>query len=136
MKTRNFALDGIRGYAVLLVFMVHFWGAYSSMPGHSVGEHFDFSFSQPWQSNLLFYGQHSHYGVDLFFVLSGFLIASILQSPSISIGRFVFNRALRIYPAFLLSFVFALFLWKWSFGQAVELSVALKNIFFLNGILF
>lgn len=45
-------------------------------------------------------------GVDVFFVLSGFLITSLLikeqrQNGRIALGRFYFRRALRLYPALL-----------------------------------
>lgn len=44
-------------------------------------------------------------GVDLFFVLSGFLIASLLfkehkASGSIDLKRFLIRRGFKIYPAF------------------------------------
>ena len=44
-------------------------------------------------------------GVDLFFVLSGFLISGLLYSEfkkrqTISVGRFFIRRGLKIYPAF------------------------------------
>ena len=60
-------------------------------------------------------------GVDLFFVLSGFLISGLLYSEfkkrqSISVGRFLVRRGLKIYPAFyvllLLTLVAQLLLFK------------------------
>ena len=44
-------------------------------------------------------------GVDLFFVLSGFLVSGLLfkefiQTGRVSIGRFLLRRALKLYPAF------------------------------------
>ena len=70
------ALDGLRGVAILLVLGVH---TRELVPG-----------------GLL--------GVDLFFVLSGFLITSILlaeraQTGAISLGAFYRRRALRLLPA-------------------------------------
>lgn len=140
MKTRITALDGLRGYAVVLVFFVHFWGSYASKlaatSGVAVLEKFDFGFQAPLPSNLYFYLSHSHYGVDIFFVLSGFLIASILQSPSARLDKFLLNRLWRIYPAFLLSTIAALAMWYFLLRQPIEATVVLKNLFFLNGILF
>src|SRR5215472_13986750 len=61
---RILAMEGIRGYAVLLVFMVH--------------QHTLFSRYLAPQSSIARLSQFSHHignsGVDLFFVLSGFLI--------------------------------------------------------------
>ena len=44
-------------------------------------------------------------GVDIFFVLSGFLVSGLifrewLQRQDVSIGRFLLRRALKIYPSF------------------------------------
>src|SRR5512135_1473672 len=44
-------------------------------------------------------------GVDLFFVLSGFLISGLLyrdlsKNGSLGVGRFLIRRGLKIYPAF------------------------------------
>ena len=54
-------------------------------------------------------------GVDLFFVLSGFLISGLLfreyqNTGSIRIGRFLVRRGLKIYPAYYL-FLFLVFLY-------------------------
>lgn len=77
------ALDGIRGLAILLVVLFHNFGFMSY-------------FSFGWL------------GVDLFFVLSGFLITDILMR---SLGQenflrnFYMRRALRIFPLYYLSLV-------------------------------
>jgi peptidoglycan/LPS O-acetylase OafA/YrhL len=74
----NPALDGIRALAVLAVIGVH-----SQVPGMDVGR----------------------LGVDLFFVLSGFLITSLLkaeaESGGIRLGAFYLRRVRRLYPALL-----------------------------------
>ena len=73
------ALDGIRALAALLVVCVH-----SHVPGMSNGRG----------------------GVDIFFVLSGYLITMILareaESGGIHFGAFYLRRARRLYPALLL----------------------------------
>src|SRR5947207_1290081 len=62
--TRIPALDGIRGVAILLVLLCH--GVFESDP-HS-----------PLLKTLVAAGRLTWSGVDLFFVLSGFLIGGIL----------------------------------------------------------
>jgi peptidoglycan/LPS O-acetylase OafA/YrhL len=76
------ALDGLRGLAVLLVVAVHATG----------------------------YPRGGPLGVDLFFVLSGFLITTLLfeelaDTGSISLRRFYARRARRLLPALALLLV-------------------------------
>src|SRR5450755_3095918 len=72
-------LDGLRGLSILLVFVHHLSG--NALPGGFLG-------------------------VDIFFVLSGFLITSLLvqewdRHGAISLKRFYIRRALRLMPAVL-----------------------------------
>src|SRR5436190_4776765 len=91
------ALDGLRGIAILLVLAIH-----SPTPP-----------SQDWPSLLLTFLQSSGWmGVDLFFVLSGFLIGGILlDMPSRveSLRSFYARRALRIWPLYYVALLLALF---------------------------
>ena len=68
------SLDGLRGVAVLLVVFGHAVGAYA--------------FAQ--------------LGVTVFFVLSGFLITSVLIRGDYGLGQFYIRRAKRLFPALLL----------------------------------
>jgi peptidoglycan/LPS O-acetylase OafA/YrhL len=73
------ALDGLRGIAILLVMV--------------------------WHTGVPFL-KGGYIGVDIFFVLSGFLITALLlqeydHSGRISIRRFYLRRALRLLPAYL-----------------------------------
>jgi peptidoglycan/LPS O-acetylase OafA/YrhL len=70
-------LDGLRGISILLVFIHHIY--FTILPGGFLG-------------------------VDIFFVLSGFLITSLLlrewdQSGSLNLKHFYIRRALRLMPA-------------------------------------
>lgn len=88
-------MEGLRGFAVLLVFLTHYAGMV-----------------EPWiaggtetariASGLRHVG---HAGVDLFFVLSGYLIyGSLMKRPQPFIG-FMRRRVARIYPAFIVVFI-------------------------------
>lgn len=91
-------LDGLRAIAILAV-MVHHYGEYYLLPMHPV-------------SPLLRYVvENLGLGVDLFFVLSGFLITGILLDalgkPNF-FKRFYWRRGLRIWPLY---YVFLAAMW-------------------------
>ena len=84
------ALDGLRGLAVAVVILLHY--------------------GVPWAGG-------GWVGVDIFFVLSGFLITALLlqewqQTAAISLRRFYLRRVLRLLPAVLLLLAFC-----WWFAQ-------------------
>lgn len=91
MTGRVRTLDGIRGVAILLV-----------VAGHIASNY------QPLDEGLRRWFQafaNSSAGVRLFFVLSGYLITSLLldekaATGAISLRRFYWRRGLRIFPAF------------------------------------
>ena len=129
------ALDGVRGIAILMVLFEHFTPKYyatNSLP-------------------LRFIEQLAHscwMGVDLFFVLSGFLITGILlrarSSPRYFIS-FYGRRALRIFPIYYLVLVLVflspwlvtqsndvkrmLSLWPWYWFYATNYLIALRGSF-------
>lgn len=85
-------LDTIRGIAVLGVFSLHAF--YWQYAGLSFG---------PWASRFMSATQPGWMGVNLFFVLSGFLITGILldsRNKPHFYRRFYTRRALRILPAY------------------------------------
>ena len=93
------SLDGLRAIAILLVLLVHS-GLYYLVDIVPSGS--------SWQYVVV----NGRSGVDLFFVLSGFLITGILldtQHRSDYFPRFYWRRALRIWPVYY-AFLFAAFL--------------------------
>ncbi|MBV8358138.1 MAG: acyltransferase [Deltaproteobacteria bacterium] len=90
-------MEGLRGFAVLLVFLVHYDALFSN-----------FAPSESLTSRLSRLGAATgNAGVDLFFVISGYLIYKILLTRKIAMRDFVARRIERIYPTFLC--VFALY---------------------------
>lgn len=88
-------MEGLRGFAVFLVFLVHY-----------------VALVKPWvkeNSDLLVFANALHTlgntGVDLFFVLSGYLIYGSLINRPQQFVRFMLRRVERIYPAFIAVFV-------------------------------
>lgn len=85
-------LDGLRGLAIVLVMFFHFGQGLNrqNLEQHAFRTLFDFGGS----------------GVDLFFVLSGFLITGILLNSRHSdnyFSRFYMRRILRIFPLYCFS---------------------------------
>lgn len=78
-------LDGLRAIAVLSVLIYHANLTFKGIPLFSGG----------------------FLGVDIFFVLSGFLITGILIDKSPTLLQFYKSRVDRIYPALLLMLVFS-----------------------------
>lgn len=90
-------MEGLRGFAVLLVFLVHYVSAIDRWLAAG--------------SPLARFASAVHIvgnsGVDLFFVLSGYLIYGSLIRRRQPAGRFLLRRVRRIYPTF--SAVFLLY---------------------------
>ncbi len=89
-------LDGIRGLAILIVIFYHARNA--MRPQGAIDEAWSALFSGGWC------------GVDLFFVLSGFLITGILvdsRDDARCVPRFFARRVLRIFPLYYL-YLFAM----------------------------
>lgn len=91
IQQKFYGLDHLRAFAILFVFLFHY---------------FILSDGQPeWLPEFAKFGWT---GVDLFFVLSGFLIsyqlfAQIKQGKNISFKQFFLKRFFRIVPAFLIT---------------------------------
>lgn len=87
------SLDGLRAISIVLVLMSHVPHTYG-YPLHST-----------WEIVLGNFGiAHGEMGVAVFFVISGYLITTLLmkereKSGRISLGNFYVRRALRIFPA-------------------------------------
>ena len=90
-KGRIPSLDGLRAASILLVMLGH---GHMSFPLHGV-----------WAERFWTVANNGHLGVTVFFVISGFLITTLLRgemekSGRISLKAFYQRRTLRIFPAF------------------------------------
>ncbi len=85
-KKRIYGLDSIRGIAALIVVIYHYTTRYNELFGH--------------ESNLTVLGfPIGKYGVQLFFLLSGFVIMMTVQNTSIV--AFVKKRWIRLMPIYM-----------------------------------
>ena len=128
-------MEGLRAYAILAVLAVHSLGSYSnnilntnrnSLRIWDLEELSDIAFQIIWRS---------HYGVDLFFLLSGFLIFRIVAKPGFTYLTFIKNRIIRIYPAFLFSLaIYIYFTAIYMHLIPLDIWLIAKNLVFMNGI--
>jgi peptidoglycan/LPS O-acetylase OafA/YrhL len=118
-RHRSIGLDVLRAVAILMVLIRH--GdprpAASSAWGDAVWRHLQMG---GWA------------GVDLFFVLSGFLVGGLLfrelrETGALNFGRFFIRRAYKIYPPF---WAFLAFLIAWSFCTRGGVGNLLPDLFF------
>ncbi|MEK7748312.1 MAG: acyltransferase, partial [Nitrospirota bacterium] len=125
-------MEGLRGFAVFLVFLVHYVtiaGAWVSKESES------YAIALALQSV-------SYSGVDLFFVLSGYLIyGSLISRESTHFFRFIWRRIQRIYPTFIFVFILYIIL-SWVFPSESKVPEAptagliylAQNFFLLPGL--
>ena len=104
------SLDGLRAISICLVLLGHLTGT----------RHFP--------SNLTFIGSYANFGVRVFFVISGYLITTLLlkeqdKSGAISLGEFYRRRAYRILPPAYL-YLIVICILAWSQLPAVNVFVA------------
>lgn len=96
------SLDGLRAISILFVLLGHLSGSHGFADVH-------------WLERLL--GNYAELGVRVFFVISGFLITSLLideekKTGTVSLKQFYFRRTMRIFPAFY-AFIAAMALADW-----------------------
>lgn len=110
------ALDGLRGIAIFLVLVWHYFSIVIVDPG-TIGSYAIASLRLTWS------------GVDLFFVLSGFLIGGILIDNCKAknyFNVFYIRRVFRIIPLYttmILLFLFTAHIvdYEWLFGKSIPL---------------
>jgi peptidoglycan/LPS O-acetylase OafA/YrhL len=85
MNSRFVQLDALRGIAVLMVVLFHFTTRFGELYGHPSDVPFSFYFGQ--------------YGVDLFFIVSGYVIFMTVKS-GIGWQDFLVSRFARLFPAY------------------------------------
>jgi peptidoglycan/LPS O-acetylase OafA/YrhL len=122
---RQAELDFLRAIAVSMVLLAHLIHAPSADTLPPLGYRV-----------VRFCQNHGWMGVDLFFVLSGFLISGLLfreyqRHGVIKPSTFYIRRGLKIYPPFYVLFAITC-AWIWSSGHSIPLERAVPEAFFLQ----
>ena len=119
------ALDMLRGIAALMVAIFHFYTT-SLLPER---------LRLPVWADAAFRG--GYLGVDVFFVLSGLVIAMTLPESPITwkyIGRFALRRSVRLDPPYWVTLAFASAIYA-ALGDPPSARSVLAHIFYLQNIL-
>jgi len=119
-KKRLFVLDAMRGLSVLAVILYHYTYRYYELYSH--------------KDHLFFNFYDGKYGVQSFFIISGFVIFMSLNRIT-KAKDFVIHRFIRLYPTFWFSVIFT-FIFVYIFGlpgREVSWKDMLLNLTMLAG---
>lgn len=127
---RILSMEGLRGLAVTLVFFVHYESLFGAwVPQGTAGAR-----------AVRFLSLVGHAGVDLFFVLSGFLIYGAILKARTRYSTFMRRRIERIYPTFVAMLGTYILLGvllpseaKWPPGQGARLVYVIENLLLMPG---
>src|SRR5580704_5880782 len=116
-------LDALRGIAAAAVMIYHYTIWYAQETGGHAPPGLSFSFP------------YGNLGVDLFFILSGFVIMMTLES-GVSPRDFLISRFARLYPAFLASMGLTVIsgVALGEFGPPYDLARLLANLTMIPGL--
>jgi peptidoglycan/LPS O-acetylase OafA/YrhL len=112
MSRRLYEIDALRGIAAVSVVLFHYLTKYNH------------------QQNIIIDFSHGGLGVNLFFMISGFVIYMSLSNAN-SLKVFVQNRLIRLYPAYW-SAIFITSCVLYMVGEAVDPSKLIANLSMLQ----
>ena len=119
-------IDGLRAISVFFVLLFHCF----FLPSRALAPHYFSQFLEtvPWWLTWVWHGDK---GVDTFFVISGFLVGSILmkedrQTSQVNLKKFYLRRIFRIWPAYWL--LLALYL----LGDPTHIHYLWASLLFVN----
>ncbi|MEA5089138.1 acyltransferase [Solidesulfovibrio sp.] len=110
------ALDGIRGWSIIMVFGVHFFARYQPK----------FYFTEPGGAAWAFLtvAHAGSFGVDLFFFLSGLLVYKSIMNKKPGALRFFYDRYRRLLPVIVFVTIYV--------AADTEWTKLFDNLFFLS----
>ncbi|MEU7281038.1 acyltransferase [Streptomyces sp. NPDC045431] len=101
---RIYALDGLRLIAAVVVMLFHFLGVDAALKAHWEQS------PKVFAPNAFGVAVYGHYGVQLFFLISGFVIC--MSAWGRTPRQFVSARFVRLFPAYWVSVVAVALLWR------------------------
>jgi peptidoglycan/LPS O-acetylase OafA/YrhL len=129
-------LDALRGVAILAVFLQHFGDRFMPFVDGEAERALPAALV-PWVLTVL---HHAHWGVDLFFVLSGFSLAqgylrAFARDKPVSTRSFYLRRAARILPGYYVAIAVMLAFHRAVFAMPGFGLAMLVHLFVLQGYL-
>lgn len=128
------AIDGIRWYAAFIVFFVHASNPVAALLKTLPVIHHE----EPPEFALRAFEiiSRGQFGVDVFFIISGFLMGRIIASrgDSFSYSAFIRSRFVRIYPAFLVSYLICVAYFPQQYGWPLTAYNFFGGFLFLNAL--
>ncbi len=118
---RLLEVDSLRGVAAVLVMLFHYTTRYNELYTHVSAP----AFTLPW----------GHYGVNLFFIISGFVIFMTLERTRRPMD-FVVSRFSRLFPAYWVAVAVTFLVTSWAAlpGKVVETHDAVLNFLMIHGL--
>lgn len=108
-------LDYARFFAALSVVLFHYF--YNGITNGKV-----VTVEKTWLSDIASYG---HFGVQFFFIISGYVIFFSLKNKSAT--SFMKSRLKRLYPTYWIAIIFTTF-FAYLWGQGTDMAVTLKQV--------
>jgi len=137
MDSKSFsAIDGIRGFAAVLVTLTHFVGAYAAIFRHIDLQQANFGNTPGFFDKILLWLFLNMHSLDILFVVSGFMVCRMVLRPSYpGLAGFLWARCMRIYPPLLVSLLFAVAMYSFA-SQPVSFDAwtITYNVLTLNGV--
>jgi peptidoglycan/LPS O-acetylase OafA/YrhL len=96
-------LEGLRGYMAWWVVFGHFL--------------IEAGFHRDWLPSIAKVAIHPGYAVDVFVILSGFVITHLLSTQQISYRVFLTRRFFRLFPLFFITLLVGLLSFKWVYSD-------------------
>ena len=115
MRTHIYPLDAVRFFSALCVMVFHLAFYDWASPSSTVGQMLAHATSYPEATPFASFGW---IGVEIFFVISGFVIAN--SASGASPIAFAKSRVLRLYPAVWICLLFTLSAWLLAGGQTTR----------------